>query len=324
MSFTFDKFGKAHVVLRDEDHSQGKRAGLPKWLGTLISTLTESEARSLNGGQRLQLYSQADALELLMRGAAWEVPASGEHLSMALGLPCLPLRTPVTECALRVSFVDIAEARSRACLLLALTFDPKLKRGSSLVPPHLSSVSRRMPSSPPHSSVTSGGAEMAMHRWSTMESANLEEFPSSYPSSPMSTSRPTSSAAPNRFVPNLTPNLTQTSSIRDHHTPDRYRPTSSQAGSRLGSPLRTSRQSSVASTSDRTPFVPQGLSLPPLEKPPQASSATLSQRPGSSSQYQPHGQHQHSSQNRPQSNQEQRRLVRRTSTVRNYLTLHTT
>ena len=81
---------------------------------------------------------------------------------------CISLRT-------QVHYIDIREARARTCLLLALTFDPRLVQGVALLPPHLSSLAKRMPPPSPASPSAARGdpqaaaaSELQHHRWYTI------------------------------------------------------------------------------------------------------------------------------------------------------------
>ena len=96
MKFFFDKFHRVHIVVPDSKGGEkrkgggsvgddlpgcrggGKevitnpRGGLPKWLGALVSTMTESEMHQLHG-EEVKVYNQADAYELLIHGTEWKV-----------------------------------------------------------------------------------------------------------------------------------------------------------------------------------------------------------------------------------------------------------
>lgn len=64
--------------------------------------------------------------------------------------------------------MDIMEARSRACLLLALTFDPKFRQGVALIPPHLSSLARLWSSMTSNASLMATGDASMMHGWGSL------------------------------------------------------------------------------------------------------------------------------------------------------------
>ena len=96
MKFFFDKFHRVHIVVPDSNQGGNQkgsssaggdlagsrvgerevitnpRGGLPKWLGALVSTMTESEMHQLHGAD-VKVYSQADAYELLIHGTEWRV-----------------------------------------------------------------------------------------------------------------------------------------------------------------------------------------------------------------------------------------------------------
>ena len=81
--------------------------------------------------------------------------------------------------AFQVLYIDIREARARTCLLLALTFDPRLVQGVAMLPPHLSSLAKRMPPRSPASPSaargdpeTAAASELNMHRWFTINTLN--------------------------------------------------------------------------------------------------------------------------------------------------------
>ncbi|GAX73934.1 hypothetical protein CEUSTIGMA_g1384.t1 [Chlamydomonas eustigma] len=141
LRFVFDKYQRVHVVVPDGE----PRVGLPRWLGALVSTMTQSELSALYGDH--PVYDAVHAIEILKNGAEW-----------------------------RICYIDLHEARSRACLLLALTFDPKPAQGVTLLPPHLSSLATTMerPSYlPPTSSLRPNTAELNMHRWFTVNSVDM-------------------------------------------------------------------------------------------------------------------------------------------------------
>eukprot|EP00955_Chlamydomonas_euryale_P042782 352421-Chlamydomonas_euryale.AAC.63 len=81
---------------------------------------------------------------------------------------CRP-RAQVHTACMQVSFRDVMEARARTCLLLALTWDPKLGGGALLTPPHLSMLGRKMPESPRPAS-RGGAPELTAQRWASTKS----------------------------------------------------------------------------------------------------------------------------------------------------------
>ena len=68
ISFFFDRFHRVHIVVPDGQ----LRGGLPKWLGTFISTVSRSEMERMYSPET-PVYGQTQAFELLIHGAEWKV-----------------------------------------------------------------------------------------------------------------------------------------------------------------------------------------------------------------------------------------------------------
>ncbi|KAF5827689.1 hypothetical protein DUNSADRAFT_245 [Dunaliella salina] len=162
--FAFDDKGQVYVVVSEED----ERPGLPLWVSSLVHTQTETAARVELGME--QALGQKDVLQLITTATAWK-DAQGNEVPKRNGLPDPPNGSRGSDILLQVSFASVLEARARACLLLALTYDPRLSQGAMLKPLHATHIAQRLelPSSRASTPFGTGGS-LTMHRWSSVHS----------------------------------------------------------------------------------------------------------------------------------------------------------
>ncbi|GFH27221.1 hypothetical protein HaLaN_25509, partial [Haematococcus lacustris] len=117
------------------------------------------------------------ASQWLWRDAAAQ-DAQGQQLPKA-EVPPFPANDALDEDVLvQVEFSSVDEAKARAALLLALTYDPRWSSGAVLRPLNTTTIARTLPPplSPPTAAFAStssggkGGALLDMHRWYSMRS----------------------------------------------------------------------------------------------------------------------------------------------------------
>ncbi len=96
MTFVFDKFNRVHVVVPDGQ----PRVGLPRWLGSLVSTMTFTELHALYGKEQ-KVYSQVDAVQILLNGTIWRNP-NGDRLELDHNLPLPTNDMSQDDCLLQV------------------------------------------------------------------------------------------------------------------------------------------------------------------------------------------------------------------------------
>mmetsp|Transcript_105 Transcript_105/g.299 ORF Transcript_105/g.299 Transcript_105/m.299 type:complete len:1955 (-) Transcript_105:308-6172(-) len=158
--FAFDKKGQVYMVVSEGD----ERPGLPLWVSSLVHTKTEAEV-----GMKTAL-GQKDVLQLLTTATVWKDP-QGNEVPKSNGLPDPPNGSRGSDILLQVSFASVLEARARACLLLALTYDPRLSQGAMLMPLNATDIAQRLdlPNSRASTPFGTWGSLM-MHRWSSVHS----------------------------------------------------------------------------------------------------------------------------------------------------------
>lgn len=122
--------------------------GLPAHLGVDIPVRTPREAEAQDG--YFVPFGPPDVLRLLTQAGRWLSVDDGGERPQELGVPTLGnIRDPgspdidaddLAAPLLRVQFSSSQETLARAVLLLALTWDPKIKTGALLVPAHMLSL----------------------------------------------------------------------------------------------------------------------------------------------------------------------------------------
>lgn len=74
LRFAFDRYKRACIVVPPNL----PRGGLPVWVGAQIPTMTEAEFRE-HHGDKLPIYGQQDAMQLLVVGAEWQVCSTQDY-----------------------------------------------------------------------------------------------------------------------------------------------------------------------------------------------------------------------------------------------------
>lgn len=74
LRFAFDRYKRVCIVVPPNL----PRGGLPVWVGAQIPTMTEAEFRE-HHGDKLPIYGQQDAMQLLVVGAEWQVCSTQDY-----------------------------------------------------------------------------------------------------------------------------------------------------------------------------------------------------------------------------------------------------